>query len=119
AAAAQGHFGAARCNAIECGEALMHAHRVIGGQHGDGRNEFDPLSLSADAGQDDVGRRDGVVGTMVLTDADDVDADLICQDTFGYDVSQHFRVGQHAGAPDILGKVPEDVESEFHDTFIQ
>src|SRR5690606_2218921 len=62
---------------VHGGELLEDAHRVLGGQHGDGGADVDAPGLG-ERGSDGGGRRgDGVVGPVVLTDARVVEPDLL------------------------------------------
>jgi hypothetical protein len=62
---------------VERRELLEDADRVVRAQDGDGARESDALRPRGDGGEHDGRRRDGEVGPMVLTDAEDVEADLV------------------------------------------
>src|SRR5215218_223944 len=64
---------------IECGEVLEDAHGVVGAQERDRTRQANLLRAGCGGGKRDGRRRDGVVGTVVLTDAEDVEAELIRQ----------------------------------------
>ena len=55
-------------------------------------------SVASDRGQHDVGSRDGEIVTVMLADAEEVEAQLIRQDALGHDVADHLRLRLQAPA---------------------
>lgn len=89
--ASENHFCASVRKRVDGGEALEHPDGVVRGQHRDAGRQPDPLRGRGDTGEHGLRARDRVLGPVVLTESDDVDADLVGQDGFGY------------GDPDRLG----------------
>ena len=108
-AASELDLGAAARHGVEGGEALVDPDRVVGGQHGDAGAEADPLGLAGDRGEHDVGRGDGVVGAVVLAEADVVHPDPVGQHRLRDHLAQ--RLGVVAGRAVERG-VAERVEAE-------
>ena len=63
--------------AIERGELLVDPHRIVGRQHRHRAREADALRARRPRRQRHRGGRDGVVGPVVLAEAEDVEPDLI------------------------------------------
>jgi hypothetical protein len=76
---------------VERREALEHADRVVGAEHGHRGTEADPAGPARDRGEHHVRRADREVRTVVLTDAEEVQADRV----------RELRLGHHL--PDRLG----------------
>ena len=90
-AAAEDHLGAAVRQRVERREALKHAHRIVGAEHGDRRAQEDARGAAGDRGEHDLGRRDREVGAMVLADAERIEADPVGEHRLVDDVAQHVR----------------------------
>ena len=76
--AAAGHdLGAAAGEQVERRELLEHADGIVGAEHGDGAGEADPLGALGRGGEHHGRGGDGEVGTVVLADPEDVEADLV------------------------------------------
>ena len=110
-AAAEDHFGAAVRDRIERREALEHAHRIVGAEHGDGGAEADAAGARRDRREHDLGGGDGEVGAMVLADAEGVEPELVGEHRLIDDVAQDAGVRLEAGDR-IEGDVAEGVEPE-------
>ena len=76
-AAAGDDLGAAVGDEVEGGELLEDADRVGGREDGDGAGEADVLGARGRGGEDDGGSGVEVLDAMMLTDAEDVEAELI------------------------------------------
>lgn len=76
-AAPGGDLGAAAGDEVDGGEVLEHLHGVGGGEHGHGAGEPDAFGGLRDGGEQDGRRRDGEVGSVVLTDAEHVEVGLV------------------------------------------
>src|SRR5829696_4665573 len=97
---------------IERGEVLEDAHRVVGAQNRDRARQANGSRAGSGGRQHHSRRRDGVVGAMVLADAEDVEAELICQlDLLEEVVQPPCRV-------DLGADVGEGVEAKFHRRFL-
>ncbi len=93
-AAAEDDLGAPVRGGIDRREALEDADRIIRTQHGDGRAERMRLVRARHAGEHGLRRGDGEIGTVMLADADEIDADLIGQHGFLDEVADHLRMRQ-------------------------
>ena len=110
-AAAELHLGPSRRHRVEGGEALVDPDRVVRAEHGHPRAEPDPSGLPGDRGQHHVGRRDGVVGAVVLAEAEVVDPHPVGQHPLGDHLADH--LGAVAGAAVRVERdVTEGVEAE-------
>jgi hypothetical protein len=97
---------------IERGEVLEDAYGVVGAQNRDRARQANVPRAGCGGRQRHSRRRDGVVGAMVLTDAEDVEAELICQlDLLEEVVQPPCRV-------DLGADVGEGVEAKFHLRFL-
>ena len=110
-AAAEDHLGAAVRDRVERREALEHAHRIVGAQHGDGGAEPDAAGARRDRREHDLGGGDGEVGAVVLADAEGVEPELVGQHGLLDDVTQHAGLRLQTGDR-IEGDVTEGVEPE-------
>jgi len=77
---------------VECGVALEHAHGIVGTEDGDRRAEADAGGARCDRGEDQVASRHREVVGVVLTDAEEVDADLLGEDALFDDVPNRLCV---------------------------
>jgi hypothetical protein len=93
---------------IELGELLEHAHRILGGEHGDGAGEPDPLGAGGDRRQRHGRRRDEEVGAMVLADGEQVEPEPIGEHGL-LQQAAHPLLGRDAG-----GEIGEGGETELH-----
>jgi hypothetical protein len=91
-----------------------HPDRVVGGEHRDRRAEADALRPRGDRCEQDLGRRDGEIGAVMLAKADDIDAELVRKHRFLDDVADDLRMGQQT-AVGAGGDVAERVEPQFND----
>jgi len=91
---------------------LEDTYGVVGAQNRDSARQANVLRAGRGGRQRDGRRRDGVVGAMVLTDAEDVEADLIRQlDLLKEVVQPSCRV-------DLGADVGEGVEAKLHRRFL-
>src|SRR5688572_28468227 len=111
-AAAQNDFGAAVRHGVEGGEALKDANRVVRAEHRDRGAKPNAARATGDRGEDDLGRRDGEVGAVVLADADEVDAQLVGEHGLVDDVAKDLGVRKRA-ALGVDGDVAERVQPEL------
>ena len=96
-AAAEDDFGPSVRRGVERGEALEHAHGVVGAQDRDRGAEPDATRATGNGGENDFGRRDGEVGAVVLADADEVDAQLVGEDGLVDDVADDLGLRKRVG----------------------
>jgi hypothetical protein len=110
---APGHdLGAPVRDEVERGEVLEDAHGIVGAQHRDRAGQADVPRARGGGSQRDGRRRDGVVGAVVLADAEDVEADLVGQHDLLEEVAHPPRrvdPGSHVG---------EGVQTELHRRFL-
>ena len=110
--AARDDLGPAVRDRVERGEALEHAHGVVGAEHGHRRSEPDALGSRRDGGEHDLGAGDREIGTMVLTQPEEVQSDPVRQHGLVDDVADHLRMRN--GFPLGIGRdAAEGVEPEF------
>ena len=111
-AAPDGDFGTAVGGGVQRREALEHADRVVGGKYGHRRTEPDALGARSDRRQHHFRRRHREIGSVVLADAEGIDAQRIGQRRLLDHVADDLRVAQKrpVGA---LGNVAERVQAEF------
>src|SRR5699024_2625601 len=81
------------------------------GQHGHRGGHLQPFGPSQDRGHHDVRRGDGVVGAVVFTEADEINADLFCEYGLVDDITQGLRMGYRV-ALQIHGGIAEGVDAE-------
>ncbi|OEI67360.1 hypothetical protein Cus16_2959 [Curtobacterium sp. ER1/6] len=112
-APAEDHLGATVGERVHRREPLVDADRVVRGQHGDRGAHPDRRGPGRDGGEHDLRGADDEVLAVVLTHADEVDADLVGEDGLVDDVADGLRVGPE-GAVGALGDVAEGVEAELH-----
>ncbi len=109
-AAAEDHLGAAARHGVESGEALVDADGVVSAEHRDGGAEVDSPGAAGDRAEDNLGRADGEVRAVVLTDAEGVYAHSVGQLGLGDNVAEDLGVGFRA-AVRVHGDVAEGVEA--------
>jgi hypothetical protein len=68
-------------------EPLVHAHGIVGRQHGDRGAHTNALGTGRDRRKHDLWSRDGKVRAVVLPDADEVEPDSVGEHCFGDDVA--------------------------------
>ena len=108
----QDDLGPARGDGVQGGEALEDAHRIVGAHDRHRRTETDARGLPGDGREDHLGRGDGEVLAVVLTDAEEIDAELVGENGLAHHVADH--AGVTLGVPLlVVGDVAEGVESEF------
>lgn len=106
------HLGTTARQAVEGGELLEHAHGVVGAEYGDGAGQPDPPGAGGRGGEDGRGAGGGLVGAVVLADAEHVEPHLVGELGLLDDLAQP-RGGADAGRGEI--DVRERVRTEFHD----
>ena len=94
---------------IERGELLKHAHRIVTAQHGDGAGEPNVFRARRRSSEDDCRRGGDVIGTVMLADADDIQAHSIGQ----FDLFEHLRNALHI-ARTVWHGGDEAVDANFH-----
>lgn len=94
-ASAEDDFSAAVGGSVDGGEALEHADRIVEAQHRDGGSQANPICARGDGGEYDFGCRDGKIGAMVFSDAEEVDAELVGEHGFVDHVADDLRMRQH------------------------
>jgi hypothetical protein len=62
---------------VDVGEVLEDTDGVVGAQDGDGARQADAVSADGDCGEDGRGRGDEVVRPVVLSDREEVEAELV------------------------------------------
>ena len=77
---------------VERRVALEHADRIVRAQDGDGGPDVDPGRARGDRGEHDVGGRQREVVGVVLTDPEEVDADLVGEDALFDEVPDRLRM---------------------------
>ena len=93
-------------------ELLEDPHRIVGGEHGHGAREPDLLGHGGDRRQCRGWGGDEVVGTVVLSDREELQAELVGE--FGFlEEIVHPLLGADAWV-----QVGEGDESEIHQSFI-
>ena len=97
---------------VEGGEALVDPDRVVGAQDSDRGAKPDAAGPGGDRAEEDFGRADGEVGTVVLADAEKVYADPVGQLGLGDDVAKDLGLGL---GPAVLvrGDVAEGVDTQI------
>jgi hypothetical protein len=100
-------------DALERGEPLVDPDRVVAAQHGDSGADPHPRRTSCDRGEHDLRSGDRVLRAVVLTDREDVDAELVGQHGLLDDLPDGGTVRQ--ALPVVVGRdVAEGVEAELH-----
>jgi len=77
-------------------EPLKDTHRIVGAEKGNRGSEENSRGAAGDGRQQDFGRGDREVPSMMLADSEPVQAELIGEHRLLDDVTQHLRVRQHA-----------------------
>jgi hypothetical protein len=98
---------------IDGGETLVHPNWIVGAEHRHRRAEVDVLRTRRDCGQHDLRRRDREVWAVMLAHADEVDAELVCQDSLIDDIPYDARLWQNGsivGDRDIAKGVEAELE---------
>ena len=116
-ATAEDDFGAAVRRGVERREPLKDAHRVVGAQHRDSGAEPDATRSTGNRGEDDLRRRDGEVGTVMLADADEIDAQLVGENGLVDDVADDLGLRERATvgvASDVAERVEPELEIWLH-----
>ena len=89
-------------------ELLEDANGIVRAEDADRARQPDPARPRRRGGEHDRGRRDDEVGTVVLTDAEDVEPDLLGE----LDLLEQLR---HAPLRACCPELGERVDAQFHD----
>jgi hypothetical protein len=112
-AASQCDLGTPVRGGIDRGETLEHANGIVGREHRHRRAEQDPRGAPGDGREHHFGCRDGEIRTMVLADAEGIDAEPVGQhrllDHLADDLGVAVKAAIGAG-----GDIAECIEPEFH-----
>ena len=98
---------------------LEDPHRLVGAEYGDGAGESNALCAFGGRGEDDGGRGGDVVGAVMFADAEDVEANLVGEFDFLYEIADALRgAGLPAGLWVVCG-VDEGIDAQFHEVHVQ
>ena len=113
--AAAGHdLGPSARQAVERGELLVDAHRVVGREHRDGAREADALRpRRADRERHRRGR-DGVVRPVVLAEAEHVEADAVGELDLLHEIGEGPVEADRLAGRGIAPGLDKGVDAEFH-----
>jgi hypothetical protein len=98
---------------VDGGEVLEHPHRIRRGQHCHRAREPDAAGGLRDRAQHDCRRGDGEVGTVVLSDAEDVEPRPVGQDREIDELAHADGRGQQPSRRRIGGQLAEGEEAEL------
>ena len=71
------YFCASSGQQVECREILEHAHRVVGAEHSDRTGKTNAFRARCGRSKNYCWGRSKIVGTMMLADSENIEADLI------------------------------------------
>lgn len=92
---------------------MVYSYGVGGAEYGDCAAEFNAFGYCCRCCEDDFGRGDGIVGSMVFADAEEVEAGLVHEDDFFDDFLEALVGGlDFAGGGDV--EVAEHADAELH-----
>ncbi len=114
--AAGDDFSAAIGDEIERGVFLKDADGVGGAEHGDGAREADILGARGGCGEDDGWSGIEKFGAMMLANAKDIEADLVCERDFLEHVLHAFERRKGDAGDGVGDGDGEAVDSYFHGT---
>ena len=113
--AAPGHdLGPAARQAVERGELLVDAHRIVGRQHRDGARETDALRARRARRERDRGRRDGVVRPVMLAEAEHVEPDAVGELDLLHEIGEGPVEADRFARRRIEPGLGEGVDAKFH-----
>ncbi len=114
-AAARHDLGAAVGEQVERSKLLPDADRVFGGEYRDGGREADVLRQRGGGGEDGDRGRGDEIGTVVLAQPVEIEADLIGEADFLEEVLEALGRGLQVTVVERVGGVlGERVEADFH-----
>jgi hypothetical protein len=113
--AAPGHdLGPAAGQIVERGKLLVDADRIVGGQDRDRARQADRIGAQRRCGQRHRRRGHRIVGTVMLAQPEEVEAELVGELDLLDEVLQPLLRADDLAGDRVLADVAECIEAEFH-----
>ena len=100
--------------AVERGELLVDAHRIVGRKHRDGARQADAFRARRAGRERDRGRRDGVVRPVMLAEAEHVEPDPVGELDLLHEIGEGLVETDRLAGRRIEPGLGEGVDAKFH-----